>query len=243
MIPRPQPVARLRLIGFPHAGGGASSFFSWGAGLADFGIEMRAVQYPGRETRFSEACISDAALLVRAIVDHWEEIAGAGPVALFGHSMGAVLAYEVAAELARQSAGFQPVRLFVSGHQAPALPYRAPQLRAVADAELVPAVARHFGGIPAELQDNPDIAEVIRPILRADLTLVETYRWRAAPRLTLPISAWGGLGDPWATEPELQAWSEYTSSGFVLRRYPGDHFFLQQNREHLWADVAGDLGS
>ena len=172
MIPRPQPVARLRLIGFPHAGGGASSFFSWGAGLADFGIEMRAVQYPGRETRFGEACISDAALLVRAIVYHWEEIAGAGPVALFGHSMGAVLAYEVAAELARQSAGFQPVRLFVSGHQAPALPYRAPHLRAVADAELIPAVARHFGGIPAELQDNPDIAEVIRPILRADLTLV-----------------------------------------------------------------------
>lgn len=210
--------------------------------MADWGIEMRAVQYPGRETRFSEVCVSDAALLVRAIVDHWEQIAGAGAVALFGHSMGAVLAYEVAAELARRSAPFQPVRLFVSGHQAPALPYRAPQLRAVENRELVPAVARHFGGIPAELQNNPDLADVIRPILRADLTLVETYTWQPAPLLTVGISALGGVDDPWATEAELRAWNGYTSGDFVLRRYPGDHFFLQQNREQLWAGVAEDLG-
>ncbi len=241
MIPRPELAARMRLIGFPHAGGGASSFFSWGAGLADFGVEMRAVQYPGRETRLGEACISEWAKLVRAVVDHWEEISGSGPLALFGHSMGALLAYEVAAELARRSAP-SPVRLFVSGHQAPALPYRAPQLRTVADAELVPAVARHFGGIPAELQENSDFAEVIRPILRADLTLVETYRWQHTPRLTIPISALGGVDDPWASEAELQAWHAFTSADFGLRRYPGDHFFLPQNRRKVWADVADDLG-
>lgn len=241
MIPRPQVAARVRLIGFPHAGGGASSYFAWGAGLAGAGIEMRAVQYPGRETRYGETCVADVALLVGAIVDHWEQIAGVGAVALFGHSMGALLAYEVAAELVRRRASRLPLRLFVSGHHAPALPYRAPPLRMLADDVLVPAVARQFGGIPAELQDNPEVAELIRPVLRADLTLVETYTWQPRPPLPVSISAFGGVDDPWATQTELEAWRECTSGKFTLRRYEGDHFFLQPNRERLWTDVIRDL--
>lgn len=203
---------------------------------------MRSVQYPGRESRFGEAAIRDAATMTATLADHWPEIAGAGRCALYGHSMGAVLAFELAAELARRNSASQPQHLFVTGHQAPHLPYRAPRVHALPDSEFLPAVSAHFGGIPAELMNDPDIASLIATTLRADFTLVENYRWTARPKLTVPLSVMGGNEDPWTTRDELAAWGEHTRGGFQLRMLSGDHFFNQQHRAEVLSYVTADLG-
>ena len=241
LTPRPQPEARLRLVCLPHAGGGASTYFPWGVALQPAGIEVRSVQYPGRESRFAEPGISDARAMARALADHWGEIAGAGPCALYGHSMGALLGFELATELARRSSSPQPARLIVTGHQAPHLPYRAPHVHTLPEAEFLPAVNRHFGGIPAELMQDPEIAALITTTLRSDFTLVETYAWAPTPPLAIPLSAMGGTEDNWTTKEELSEWARHTGAGFSLRMLSGGHFFNQASRADVIAHVVSDL--
>ena len=241
LTPRPQPAARLRLVCLPHAGGGASTYFSWGAALQPAGIEVRAVQYPGRESRFSEPPIVDAREMARTLADHWDEISGGGSCALYGHSMGALLGFELAVELARRGAAHAPRHLFLTGHQAPHLPYRAPRVSALPEAEFLPAVNANFGGIPAELMSDPEIAALIAMTLRADFTLVENYAWSDDPPLATPISVVGGATDPWTTEDELAAWAKHTRGDFSRRTMPGDHFFNQHSRAELLAHIVERL--
>jgi medium-chain acyl-[acyl-carrier-protein] hydrolase len=208
--------------------------------LQPTGVEVRAVQYPGREARFSEAPITDALAMAQTLAGHWAEIAGQGPVALFGHSMGALLGFELVAELERRGEAGRVHCFFASGHQAPHLPYRAPQVHKLPDAEFLPTVNAHFGGIPAELMNDPDVAEMIRTTLRADFTLVETYVPHHGT-ISAPIVAMGGTEDEWTTNEELDAWAEHTRGTFRVRRYPGGHFYLQPERAKVVSDIAAAL--
>lgn len=241
LVPRADAAARLRLVCLPHAGGGASTYFGWGAALQPAGIEMRAVQYPGRESRFSEPRIESATEMVRALVERWDEISGGGACALYGHSMGAVLAFELAAELERRGAANPPRRLLVSGHQAPHLPYRAPRVHMLPESEFLPAVSAHFGGIPSELLQDRDIAALIATTLRSDFTLVENYAWKNTGPVSVPMLAMGGSDDPWATEAELVAWASHTRGAFKLRIFPGGHFFNQTERAAVLAEIVENL--
>lgn len=236
-MPRVPFAARWRLVCLPHAGGGASAYHGWRAPLQEAGIEVRAVQYPGRESRFSEPPILDAHAMAAALAERWDEIGGSGPCALYGHSMGALLAFELMVELERRGAAHRPSRLFVSGHQAPDLPYRPPRVHALPEAELLGSINRHFGGIPKELLEDRDIAELIATTLRADFTLVENYAWRGAGPISVPIFAMGGTEDPWTTREELEAWARHTRAGFEMRMIPGDHFFNVSAR----AEVLGEI--
>ncbi len=201
------------------------------------------MQYPGRESRFSEPRIESTTAMVQALADRWGEICGGGRCALYGHSMGALLGFELAVELARRGVPHQPRRLFLTGHEAPHLPYRAPKVHALPAAEFLPAIGTHFGGIPDELLQDRDIAELIATTLRSDFTLVETYAWQNSKPVHVPISAMGGINDPWATEAELAAWAQHTSGGFSLRMFPGDHFFNQTARGDVLAQIVSDLSA
>ncbi len=243
LIPRPQPAARLRLVCLPHAGAGASAYFTWGAVLQPAGIEVRSVQYPGRESRLTEPCIAEASAMVRALADAWPEISGGGRCALFGHSMGAMLGFELAEELARRGAMHRPEHLFLSGHNAPHVPSRLPMLHPLPDGEFLPAVARHYGNLPAELIANPEMAALISPILRADFRLVAEYAWPGSGPTPTPHTGLGGAVDPWTTEAGLAAWARHTRGKFQHRIFPGDHFFHQRQRAEVCALVLAELGA
>ena len=241
MIPRPQPGARLRLVCLPHAGAGASTFFSWGLALQPAGIEVRAVQYPGRENRFAEPCLTEAQAMVRALADAWPEIGGGGRCALYGHSMGALLGFELALELAQRGVAHPPQHLFLSGHNPPHVPSRLPTLHTLPDAEFLPAVARHYGNLPQELIADREMAALITPILRADFTLVDEYAWRRSGPTDTPLTILGGASDPWTSEAELAQWERHTRGKFVQQMFPGDHFFHQQRRAEVLGMVTAAL--
>lgn len=217
-------------------------YHGWGAALQPRGIEVRAVQYPGRENRFGDPAIVDAQAMARALADQWAEIGGQGACAIYGHSMGALLGFELAAELERRGAPQAPKRLFLSGHQAPHLPYRAPHVHGLPNEAMLAAINRHFGGIPRELIENRDIAELIGTTLKADFTLVENYAWRNSGPVNVPLMAMGGTADPWTTREELEAWAQHTRGRFEIRMIPGDHFFNVSAREVVWNEIAERLG-
>ncbi|KFF36328.1 enantio-pyochelin biosynthetic protein PchC [Pseudomonas aeruginosa VRFPA01] len=229
------PMPRLRLACFPHAGGSASFFRSWSERLpAD--VDLLALQYPGREDRFNEApatrledLADGAALALREFADAaalaLREFADA-PLALFGHSLGAALAYETALRL--ESAGAPLRHLFVSAHPAPHR-QRGGVLHRGEDTALLADVRRQGGA--SELLEDADLRALFLPLLRADYQAIETYR-RAQPiALACPLDVLLGDGDEEVSPAEAQAWSDASRHPARLRRFPGGHFYLSEGRD------------
>jgi pyochelin biosynthesis protein PchC len=217
----PRPRAKLRLVCFPHAGGAASFFHTWGGRLAAQ-VELLATQYPGREDRISEPCIED--------MDQLADAAAAAlapaldrPVALFGHSMGAAVAYEVARRLERRYR-VSPVRLFVSGHPAPH--YQHPSSLHLLDDEQLAAELRRLDGTSELVLEHEELRALVFPIVRSDYRLIETYRTAPGPRLECPVVALLSEDDPEVTLDEARAWRSVTHGNFEVRVFPGNHFYL-----------------
>jgi medium-chain acyl-[acyl-carrier-protein] hydrolase len=148
------------------------------------------------------------------------------PFAFFGHSLGALIAFELARQIRRQH-GVHPVRLFASAGRAPQIPHRTPPIHNLADKEFL-AELRRLNGTPRELLDHEELMEVMLPILRADFALYETYLYSNEPPMNCPISAFGGVQDRRVSASDLEAWRSQTSASFSLRMFPGDHFFLKE---------------
>lgn len=235
--PKPSPGSTLRLFCFPYAGGGASSFWSWKEELPP-DVELCAIQIPGREARVKEPPIADLGALIEplaaALLPELDR-----PFALFGHSVGALIAFELARHL-RRRAWPSPRRLFVAARPAPQLPRRGPRLTRLADRELV-AVLRRAGAIPEEIAQNERFLAMILPAVRADLTISEDYAYRAEQPFTFPISAFGGLSDASVGRAELLPWQSHTSAGFKVWMLPGDHFVAERSRAALVRQLLQDL--
>jgi surfactin synthase thioesterase subunit len=237
VVTLPRPDARVRLLCFPYAGGGASAYRLWPASLPEW-VEVCAVQLPGRENRLFEPARTDVGELLPDLAEAVREMADR-PLAFFGHSMGALVAYELARVL-RDRGLPGPVHLLVSGHRPPQLPYET-ELRSHLPHDEMVQVLRELGGLSEELLDNPEFLELALPILRADLELLERYEWTEAPPLACPITAYGGEADEEVWRDALERWRELTAGAFAVRLFPGGHFFLHDERERVLAAVREDL--
>jgi medium-chain acyl-[acyl-carrier-protein] hydrolase len=233
----PLAVPRQRLFCFPYAGAGASLFASWREALPD-GLELSAVQLPGRENRLREQPYSRLEMLLPELAEAIRPYLDL-PFAMLGYSFGALLVFELTRHLRRHGLPL-PHHLFVLGRRAPHLAGRLPPVHHCPDAELVEWM-RGLGGTPTLILEHPELLPIFLPVLRADLTLHETYTYQPDAPLDLPISAFGGLNDSQVSRKEMEAWAEQTSGRFTLRLYPGGHFFLKSYQPMVLRDISAVL--
>jgi medium-chain acyl-[acyl-carrier-protein] hydrolase len=236
VVDRPDMDARLRLFCFPYAGGSAQAFRPW-LKVAPTGIAICPVHLPGRERRFRDQRYTRLAPLAMELCAELRPYLDQ-PFAFFGHSMGAVIAFEIARMLEREAAG--PAYLFVSGRKSPACPPDDELIHMLPDDRFV-ARLRELDGTPEEVLQHPEILELMLPVLRADFAMCETYSYGEGQVLSCPISAFGGTGDTHVTRDELIAWHAQTSGAFSLRLFPGGHFFLHDVQADVLRAVVHDL--
>jgi medium-chain acyl-[acyl-carrier-protein] hydrolase len=234
---KPNPSAPLRLFCFPYAGSGANIYRSWPDALSPY-AEVYAVQPPGRGGRLRETPFSrlGPALdeLAREIQPYLDK-----HFAFFGHSMGAITSFELAQRLQAEG-GPSPFHLYVSGRAAPHLHAEERTTYDLPDDEFIEDL-RNLNGTPKELLDNPELMQIMLPLLRADFALCQTYEPTTSARLACPVTAFGGLQDPHAGKDKMEGWGLYTDSDFVVRMLPGDHFFLHESQPLLLQTLARDM--
>lgn len=222
--------ASLRLFCFPYAGGSTQAFWSWRRHVPPE-ADLCLVHLPGRGKRFRERPFKNLKRLVNMIAN---QLAGdlRQPFAFYGHSMGAVICFELARKLRRQYR-LEPAHLFLSGRRAPHVSPRERTIFNLPHDEFVAQIVK-LNGTPHELLENSAAAELFLPLLRADLEMVETHEYRPSERLSCPISIYGGSQDTDVLLADLHAWREHTSGAFKVRLFPGDHFFIHSaNAEFL----------
>jgi len=224
-----------RLICFPHAGAGAAAFQAWSALLPPH-IELCALRLPGREQLVRGTPFQRLAPLIDWAIDVLTPML-AHPCVFFGHSLGALIAFDLARELRRRKLP-SPQGLLVSGHRAPQLPRRQPPLAGLPDSEFIARVEA-LGGTPVtEAFAHPELRSLILPALRADFAILENYTYTDAPPFEFSLCIYGGADDPLVPVEDLAPWAEQTRGTFSRRVFPGDHFYLQTQRDALLQEIS-----
>ena len=236
--PRPSDQATVRLFCLPFGGGGAAIFREWPRDLWPE-VEVWHVQLPGREARFREPLLTRMETLVGPLADAMLPQLDR-PYAIFGHSMGALIGFDLARRLRRLGAP-DPAHLFFSARRAPHLADPRSPLHALPDDDLVAQLTQRYNGMPRAVLESAELLRMFVPVIRADLTLTETYVYTPEEPLVSPISAFGGLEDGAVSRDDLAAWGDLTGSSFTLRMLPGGHFFLQTLRPRLLSAIVADL--
>jgi medium-chain acyl-[acyl-carrier-protein] hydrolase len=216
--------AEVRLICIPHAGGGPATFHPWCRSLRPH-IEVFAAQLPGRESRLREAPLRTLHEIVEPLTAAVAAVADR-PLVVFGHSLGAVLAYEVVHRLSRGS-HIDAAALIVSGRPAPHLPSRAPRLAHLPPREIVFRIAKMYGNIPEALLQEPEFVTMLGRVLQSDLEVLEQYHRLDAEPLSCAIAAYGGDDDDLVSRSELESWREHARGSFRCVQMPGDHFYFK----------------
>lgn len=223
--------AELRLFCFPFAGGGVRVFRDWPKHLPP-NLEILTVQLPGRGNRINEPLMERWEDLLPSLGEAMEKFLDK-PFAFFGHSLGALIAFEMTRHLRRRGRPV-PQNLFVSAAGAPQT-LRNPEdpLHILPDAELLDR-AKKWGGVPPEIMKYPEALPLFVPPLRADLTLLETYQYKDEPPLPVSIDAFGGRQDPHVSPAVLEDWRQQTREKFLLTMVEGGHFYIEEGPEPLW---------
>jgi medium-chain acyl-[acyl-carrier-protein] hydrolase len=237
-FPNPNPQAQLRLFCFPYAGGGTAAYFPW-AKLLPPEIALCSIRLPGRESRLRETPYVRMEPLVRdlaaALAPYLDR-----PYAFFGHSMGALIAFELARYLRREKMA-EPLHLFASGHRAPQMPDPEPPLYLLPDDEFVRAMGERYDGIPQPILQSAELLELFLPVMRADATILDTYVYADEPPLACPISVYGGSDDPSVSRSELDGWRRQTQGACRLTTFVGGHFFLRSAQTQVVQNLSDEL--
>ena len=199
---------------------------------------MCPVQLPGREGRLREPPFTRSEEMIAAITEAltpWLDL----PFVFFGHSMGAMIGFELARVLRRQGRTL-PLHLFVSGRRAPQLPARDEPIHDLPEPEFIERL-RELNGTPEEVLQHAELMKLLIPLLRADFAVNETYEWVDEAPIDVGISAFGGLGDVDVSRDDVEAWSIQTRGRFRMRMMPGGHFFLHPQKDLILESVARDL--
>ncbi len=234
---RSDSTIQSRLICFPFAGSGASTYRTWCQAFGP-GVNVCAVQLPGREDRLAETRYRHLAPLVDALATVLTPAFDA-PYAFFGHSMGALIAFELARRL-QQTGRPLPTRLFLSGHRSPDRRPASSAIHALPDQEFMEAL-RRFGGTPDVLLNDPEFVALALPVLRADFTLCETYEFVPGPALEVPLTILAATRDRHVPVEDLDGWARHSSRATRVRMFDGDHFYVQTARDAVMRAVAEDL--
>jgi surfactin synthase thioesterase subunit len=232
---RPAKNAATRLVCLPHAGGSAAYFLPVSAALSP-GVDVVAIQYPGRQDRRAEQPIDDMAVLadrIHTILRRQPEL----PLILFGHSMGAVIGFEVTRRLEAEQRA--PMRLIVSGRRGPST-YRNETVH-LRDDDGIIAEVRKMSGTASSVLGDEEIMRAALPALRADYRATETYTCPPDVTVDCPITALTGDSDPKTSLDEAQAWAAHTTGAFDLHVFAGGHFFLNDHAEEIIKLIAGHL--
>ncbi|MDZ7630673.1 MAG: alpha/beta fold hydrolase [Gemmatimonadaceae bacterium] len=224
-----------RLFCLPFAGGGAVTYRLWHRTLPD-DIEVVAAMLPGREARLNEAPLTSVAAMVDDLLPS-VLAASDMPYAIFGHSMGALVAFELAKALER-SGGRPPSQLFVSARRSPDEPETRAPMHALPEPAFLDEMQRRYGGIPAEVRAERELLDLLLPTLRADTCAFETYAMSAGPAVRCPVHVYGGVDDAHPTPAQLPAWERALGRPVRVRVFAGDHFYLNAQRDTLTADIA-----
>lgn len=230
--------ARRRLLCFPYAGGHAAAYRNWPRYLTD--TEVLAVQLPGRMERAGEQAYRNMETALRALVPQLQSLAGP-PMIYFGHSMGAVMAFELALRMAPAR---RPAALVLSGRSAPNARNRPQRMHDLPRAELLSAL-QAFGGMPAQIIAETELLRTVEPVLRADFELIETWRESGDAIIEIPVLCWAGSADPAASVPDVGHWRRNAGGEFSLRVFDGDHFFIHRSEPtvlHILSDELTALG-
>jgi medium-chain acyl-[acyl-carrier-protein] hydrolase len=219
----------MRLFCLPYAGGGSSVYRFWSKGLPSF-VDVCPIQLPGRETRLEEpAAIRIGPLaeaIAQAILPYLDK-----PFAFFGHSMGALVAYEVARRL-RDDNGLEPVHLFASAHGSPHIPGNDRDVYKLSDSEFLKHL-QTLNGTPHEVLDCPELMQILLPTLKADFELLGTYEYKPEAPFSCPITVFGGTQDHSVTPEEIAGWQIHTTGNVSVKFLPGDHFYLSSHKSLL----------
>jgi medium-chain acyl-[acyl-carrier-protein] hydrolase len=240
ICPRANPEAEIRLFLFPYAGAGPPAFNQWTSGFPGK-VEIYIAHYPARGSRYHEPPIKQVNVLAARFSQALRPLFNK-PFAFFGHSLGGLVAFELAKQLRQQELP-QPQILFVSACGAPHLPDPNPPIHEYSDSEFIKSLLG-LHGIPAELLDQPEAMQLLLPILRADFEAIESYQYQPdASPLQIPILAFAGLDDPHVNRERVEGWALHTDAGFKSQYFPGDHFFINTCREAVIAVVGSELVS
>jgi medium-chain acyl-[acyl-carrier-protein] hydrolase len=215
------------------------AFRGWSEGLP-LDIEVCPLQPPGREARFTESPCRSMAELVDGITETVAELSSL-PFAFFGHSLGAVAAFEVARCL-RERGIAGPTHLIVAGHPGPQVPRAQPPTSALSDAAFVARV-RELRGLPEHVLSHPELLDVVLPALRADYEIIESYSYAPGEPMDIAIAALAGADDPFAAPAAVETWRTQTTGTFQLEVLPGGHFFVHSERTSVLQLIDRTLGS
>ena len=235
---KPSSRARLRLFCFPFAGGSASIFLNWYK-MFPSEIEICPIQYPGREKRINESGFRSLKPLVTTLADILLPELDI-PFAFFGHSMGALISFELACRL--QKKDISPICLFLSSYCAPTIPKKETPIHLLPDREFLEKL-HEYNGTPALVLQNDELMNLLLPALRADFAIHETYVHSPSNPLNCPISVFGGLEDPDVKYNDLELWKEQTTNSFSLQMFPGDHFYIRTSPEYVVNTILKQLQS
>ena len=236
VAPRPNSRAAVRLLCVPDAGGGVDTFRGWSERLSS--AEVSVVQLPGRGSRLHEPLVESVATAADGIAES-QTSAPAHPTVLFGHGVGALIAFEIARRL--EHLHWPILALFVSGRRGPAMPDSSRRLSDLPGEEFIAEMLKRDGLIPAAAFAEREQLQLLMPALRADFAMMDNYRYQSGAPLRCPIVACGGTADADVSRADLEAWKMETCGRFSLHTFPGGHAYLQREHEALTTLVANQL--